>query len=74
MAASDPERCRENARAAVRARWARSAPQRAAKELTDWARRSASALEPFAPHEIAAVGHLAAIIDARVGGGDHAAT
>jgi hypothetical protein len=74
VAASDPERCRENARNAVAARWARSAPQRAANELTDWAQRWAPTLEPLAPHEIAAVGHLAAVIDARVAGGDHAAT
>ena len=73
MAASDPERCRENAHNAVAARWARSAPRRAAKELTDWAQRWASALEPFAPHEAAAVGHLAAVIDARVSGGSDAA-
>jgi hypothetical protein len=66
LAASDPERCRENARNAVAARWARTAPQRAARQLTDWAQRSASALEPLAPHEVAAVGHLASIIDARV--------
>jgi hypothetical protein len=45
-----------------------------AEELTAWAQRYASALGPLAPHEIAAVGHLAAIIDARVAGGDHAAT
>jgi hypothetical protein len=72
MAASDPERCRENARNAVTARWARTAPQRAAKELTDWAKRSAAALEPLAPHEVAAVAHLAAAIDARLAGSDHA--
>jgi hypothetical protein len=46
---------------------------RAAEELADWARRSAAALEPLARHEVAAVGHLAAVIDARVAGGDHAA-
>ena len=73
MAASDPERCRENASNAVRARWARTGPRRAADALNDWAERWASALEPFAPHEAAAVVHLAAIIDARVTSGDHAA-
>jgi hypothetical protein len=41
---------------------------RAAEELTAWAQRSAAALEPFAPHEAAVVGHMAAIIDARVAG------
>jgi len=51
-----------------------AAALRAADELTTWARDHAAALEPFAPHEAAAVGHLAAIIDARVAGGDHAAT
>lgn len=45
---------------------------RGAEELTTWAQRYASALEPFAPHEAAAVGHLAAIIDARVTGGSDA--
>ena len=51
-----------------------AAALRAADELTTWARDHAAALEPFAPHEAAAVGHLAAIIDARVsGGGDGAA-
>jgi hypothetical protein len=50
-----------------------AAALRAADELTTWARDRAAALEPFAPHEAAAVGHLAAIIDARVTGGDHAA-
>jgi hypothetical protein len=45
---------------------------RAADELTTWARDHAAALEPFAPHEAAAVGHLAAVIDARLSGGDHA--
>ena len=74
MAASDPERCRENARNAVRVRHARTAPRRAADALTAWAERYAAALEPFAPHEAAAVGHLAAVIDARVASGDHAAT
>ena len=73
MAASDPERCRKNASIARRARWDRTAPRRAADKLNDWAERYAAALEPFAPHEAAAVGHLAAIIDARVSGGDHAA-
>ena len=73
MAASDPERCRENASNAVAARWARSAPRRAADKLNDWAERYAAALEPFAPHEAAAVGHLAAIIDARVTGNAPAA-
>jgi hypothetical protein len=73
VAASDPERCRENARNAVRARHARTAPRRGADALNDWVERFASALEPFTPHEAAAVGHLAAIIDARVSGGDHAA-
>jgi hypothetical protein len=68
VAASDPERCRENARNAVRARWARTEPRRAADALTAWAERFAASLEPFAPYEAAAVGHLAAIIDARVGG------
>jgi hypothetical protein len=68
VAASDPERCRENARNAVRVRHARTAPRRGADALTDWVERFASALEPFAPHEAAAVGHLAAIIDARVAG------
>ncbi len=47
---------------------------RAADELTAWAQRSASALEPFAPDEAAAVGRLAAVIDARLAGGDRAAT
>ncbi len=73
MAASDPERCRENASNAVAARWARTAPRRAADKLNDWAERYAAALEPFAPHEAAAVGHLAAIIDARVTGNAPAA-
>ena len=41
---------------------------RAAEELTAWAQRNAAALEPFTPHEAAAVGRLAAIIDARVAG------
>ena len=39
---------------------------RAAEELTDWAQHSAPALEPFAAHEAAAVGHLSAAIAARV--------
>ena len=39
---------------------------RAAEELTAWARRSTPALEPFAPHETAAVGHLAAAIERAV--------
>ena len=69
MAASDPERCRENASIARRARWDRTAPRRAADKLNDWAERYAAALEPFAPHEAAVVGHMAAIIDARVGAG-----
>ena len=73
MAASDPERCRENATKAVRARHARTAPRRGADALNDWVERFASALEPFAPHEAAAVGHLAAVIDARVSGGSDAA-
>jgi hypothetical protein len=73
VAASDPECCRENARKAVRVRHARTAPRRGADALNDWVERFASALEPFAPHEAAAVGHLAAIIDARLAGGDHAA-
>jgi hypothetical protein len=72
VAASDPERCRENARNAVRARWARTEPRRAADALNAWAERFASALETFAPHEAAAVGHLAAVIDARVTGGSDA--
>ena len=72
MAASDPERCRENARNAVAARWARTAPRRAADALTTWAQSSASALEPLCPHEVAAVAHLAAVIDARLAGGDRA--
>jgi hypothetical protein len=46
---------------------------KAADELTAWAQRSASALAPLAPHEVAAVGHLAAIIDARLAGGGDAA-
>lgn len=66
MAAKDPVRRRENARNALEERWARSAPQRAAAALTEWAERHASALEPLAPHECAAIGHLAAIIDARL--------
>jgi hypothetical protein len=41
---------------------------KAADELTAWAERNASTLEPFAPHEAAAVGHLAAVIDARLAG------
>jgi hypothetical protein len=49
-----------------------AAALRAADELTTWARDHAAALEPFAPHEAAAVGHLAAIIDARVAGSDDA--
>jgi hypothetical protein len=44
-----------------------------AEELTAWAERYASALEPFASHEIAAIGHLAAVIDARVAGNAPAA-
>jgi hypothetical protein len=47
---------------------------KAADELTAWAQRNASTLAPFAPHEAAAVGHLAAVIDARLAGDDHAAT
>jgi hypothetical protein len=72
VAASDPERCRENALKAVRARHARTAPRRAADKLNDWAERYAAALEPFAPHEAAVVGHMAAVIDARVSGGSDA--
>lgn len=50
-----------------------AAALRAADELTTWARDHAAALQPFAPHEAAAVGHLAAVIDARVSGGSDAA-
>jgi hypothetical protein len=56
----------EQQRAAIRARWDRTAPERAVKTLTAWARDKSGALEPIAPHEIAAIVHLAAILDARV--------
>jgi hypothetical protein len=55
-----------NQRAAIRARWDRTAPERAAKALTAWAQDKSAALEPIAPHEVAALIHLAAILDARV--------
>jgi hypothetical protein len=66
MAASDPERCRQNALNAVRARWGRTESRRATDALTAWAERWASTLEPFAPHEIAAIGRVAAELDARI--------
>jgi hypothetical protein len=56
----------EQQRAAIRARWDRSAPERAAKALTAWARDKSAVLEPIAPHEVAALVHLAAVVDARV--------
>ena len=56
----------EQQRAAIRARWDRTAPERAAQALTAWARDKSAALEPIAPHEVAALVHLAAVVDARV--------
>jgi hypothetical protein len=53
-------------RAAIRARWERTARERAAKTLTDWTRDRSAAVEPLAPHEVAAIVGLAAVIDARV--------
>ncbi len=53
-------------RAAIRARWERDAPERAAKTLADWTRNRSAAVEPLAPHEVAAIVGLAAVIDARV--------
>jgi hypothetical protein len=59
VAASDPERCRENARNAVRTRHERTAPNRAADALTAWARDRSGALEPLFPHEVAVITSLA---------------
>lgn len=56
----------EQQRAAIRSRWDRTAPERAAKALTAWAAEKSPALEPIAPHEVAALVHLAAAIDAQV--------
>lgn len=56
----------EQQRAAIRARWNRTAPERAVKALTAWTAEKSAALEPIAPHEVAALVHLAAILDARV--------
>lgn len=56
----------EQQRAAIRARWDRTAPERAARALAEWTRDKSPALELIAPHEVAALVHLAAVIDARV--------
>ncbi len=76
MAAKRPARRANASEIAARSRHDRNDPRlpqlrqqgealRGAEELTSWAQRYTQALEPFAPHEVAAVGHLAAVIDAR---------
>lgn len=43
-----------------------TAPTPQDEALTAWAKRWASTLQPFTPDEIAAVGRLVAVIDARI--------
>lgn len=69
MAAHDPEVRQRNAETAIRARWDRDAPQRAARKLVTWTERYGPSVQP---ELVAAITHLAGLISAPEAGSDDA--
>jgi hypothetical protein len=59
MAAHDPEVRIRNANTAIRARWDKDAPERAARKLITWTERYGPSCQP---ELVAAITHLAGLI------------